>query len=62
MNETAIAFEPPHVRARATHAGPPLDRISVRDYVRKVEIGQPDLNHVTTEMQRDGGPRIPRGL
>ena len=24
---------------RATHAGPPLDRISVRDYVREVEIG-----------------------
>ena len=39
MDETAIAFEPPHVRASATHAGPPLDRISVRDYVRQVEIG-----------------------
>ena len=26
-------------RASATHAGPPLDRISVRDYVRQVEIG-----------------------
>ena len=24
---------------RATHAGPPLDRISVRDYIRQVEIG-----------------------
>ena len=39
MDETAIAFEPPHARASATHAGPPLDRISVRDYVRAVEIG-----------------------
>ena len=39
MDETAIAFEPPHARASATHAGPPLDRISVRDYVRQVEIG-----------------------
>jgi dihydroneopterin aldolase len=39
MDETAIAFELPHVRALATHAGPPLDRISVRDYVRDVEIG-----------------------
>lgn len=39
MDETAIAFEPPHVRASATHAGPLLDRISVRDYVRDVEIG-----------------------
>jgi dihydroneopterin aldolase len=39
MDETAIAFEPPHVRASATHAGPPLDRISVRDYLRDVEIG-----------------------
>ena len=34
MDETAIAFELPHARASATHAGPPLDRISVRDYVR----------------------------
>lgn len=39
MDETAIAFELPHARASATHAGPPLDRISVRDYVRAVEIG-----------------------
>ena len=39
MDETSIAFELPHARASATHAGPPLDRISVRDYVRQVEIG-----------------------
>jgi dihydroneopterin aldolase len=39
MDETAIAFEPPHARAVASHAGPPLDRISVRDYTRQVEIG-----------------------
>lgn len=39
MDETTIAFELPHVRASATHAGPPLDRISVRDYTREVEIG-----------------------
>ena len=39
MDETAIAFELPHARAAATHAGPPLDRISVRDYTRQVEIG-----------------------
>lgn len=52
MDETAIAFAPPHVRAalgdgaldaRAAGAGAPergaLDRISVRDYVRRVEIG-----------------------
>lgn len=39
MDETAIAFEPPHARASATHVGPPLDRISVRDYTRDVEIG-----------------------
>jgi dihydroneopterin aldolase len=39
MDETAIAFELPHARAAATHDGPPLDRISVRDYVRDVEIG-----------------------
>lgn len=39
MDETALAFEPPHARASATHVGPPLDRISVRDYTRDVEIG-----------------------
>lgn len=39
MDETAIAFELPHARASATHTGPLLDRISVRDYVRSVEIG-----------------------
>ena len=39
MDETAIAFELPHARAQATHAGPPPDRISVRDYAREVEIG-----------------------
>jgi dihydroneopterin aldolase len=39
MDETSIAFELPHARAGAGHAGPPLDRISVRDHVRQVEIG-----------------------
>ncbi|WP_316012972.1 dihydroneopterin aldolase [Roseobacter sp. HKCCA0434] len=38
-DETAIAFELPHVRAAATAGGVPHDRISVRDYVREVEIG-----------------------
>ncbi len=39
MDETAMAFEMPHVRAAATHSGQLLDRISVRDYTRTVEIG-----------------------
>ena len=39
MDETSIAFEPPHVRAAATGGPDPLDRISVRDYLREVEIG-----------------------
>jgi len=39
MDETAIAFEAPNVRAAATAGGAPLDRISVRDYEREVEIG-----------------------
>lgn len=38
-NETTLAFELPHVRAVATSNGDPLDRISVRDYTREVEIG-----------------------
>ena len=38
-DETAIAFELPHVRAAATAGDQPHDRISVRDYVRDVEIG-----------------------
>lgn len=39
MDETAIAFEAPNVRAAATASNTPLDRISVRDYERAVEIG-----------------------
>ena len=39
MDEPGIAFKLPHARASATYTGPPLDRISVRDYVRDIEIG-----------------------
>lgn len=39
MDETAIAFDLPHVRAAATGGQPLSDRISVRDYTRDVEIG-----------------------
>ena len=39
MDEPGIAFRLPHARASATYTGPPLDRISVRDYVRDIEIG-----------------------
>lgn len=39
MDETSIAFEHPAVRSAATSGGDPLDRISVRDYVRDIEIG-----------------------
>ena len=39
MDETSIAFELPHVRSAATASSDPLDRISVRDYLREVEIG-----------------------
>ncbi|MEX0969736.1 MAG: dihydroneopterin aldolase [Paracoccaceae bacterium] len=39
MDETAIAFEGPQARAKATSGPDPRDRISVRDYVVDVEIG-----------------------
>lgn len=39
MDETAIAFEAPHVRAAATESPGLVDRISVRDHTREVEIG-----------------------
>ncbi len=39
MDETAIAFEAPWVRAAAAPPPGPLDRISVRDYTRVLEIG-----------------------
>jgi 7,8-dihydroneopterin aldolase/epimerase/oxygenase len=39
MDDTALAFEPPHARAAATEGRPLADRISVRDYTRSVEIG-----------------------
>jgi len=38
-DETSLAFELPHVRSLATSGSDPLDRISVRDYIRDVEIG-----------------------
>ncbi len=39
MDETAIAFDRPLARSVATAGPAPLDRIAVRDFVRKVEIG-----------------------
>lgn len=39
IDETFLAFEQPHTRSVATSGGDPLDRISVRDYTREVEIG-----------------------
>ncbi len=39
MDETAMAFDSPNARAVATAGKDPLDRISVRDYERDVEIG-----------------------
>lgn len=38
-DETSLAFELPHIRSLATSGPDPLDRISVRDYTRDVEIG-----------------------
>jgi 7,8-dihydroneopterin aldolase/epimerase/oxygenase len=39
IDETYLAFEPPVARSAATSSGENLDRISVRDYLREVEIG-----------------------
>lgn len=38
-NETSLAFDAPQARSLATNPDDPLDRISVRDYTRDVEIG-----------------------
>ncbi|NOX73851.1 MAG: dihydroneopterin aldolase [Alphaproteobacteria bacterium] len=38
-DETYLAFAPPGARSDATSLGESLDRISVRDYLREVEIG-----------------------
>ncbi len=38
-DETTLAFAPPHARSVATGGPDALDRISVRDYLREVEIG-----------------------
>lgn len=45
MDETSTAFALPYARATATHSGPPLDRISVRDYVRSADIGAFSAEH-----------------
>lgn len=39
MDETSLAFERPYLRSLASSGSDPLDRISVRDYLREVEIG-----------------------
>ncbi len=38
-DEISLAFEMPHARSVVTGGKDPLDRISVRDYTREVEIG-----------------------
>lgn len=38
-DEIHLAFAHPSARAEATTSGPPMDRISLRDYVVEVEIG-----------------------
>ncbi len=37
--KTSLAFERPEARSKATSGSDPLDRISVRDFVKEVEIG-----------------------
>ena len=37
--KTSLAFEGPEARSKATSGSDPLDRISVRDFVKEVEIG-----------------------
>lgn len=37
--KTSLAFERPEARSKATSGSDPLDRISVRDFVKDVEIG-----------------------
>ncbi|MBP7000144.1 dihydroneopterin aldolase [Amaricoccus sp.] len=63
MNETAIAFEPPHVRAAASAEGQPPDRISLRDHVRAVEIGAFHAERgVTQRVQFDVVLEVASGL
>jgi dihydroneopterin aldolase len=38
-NEIKVAFERLETRAKTTHVGDPVDRISVRDFTKEVEIG-----------------------
>ncbi len=38
-DDITVAFETPEIRAKATQTTNPLDRISVRDYTKEVEIG-----------------------
>lgn len=52
MDEVGLAFAPPEARARATAAGQPLDRISVRDDLRSVEIGAFGLERGVTQRLR----------
>ncbi|MEO0912991.1 MAG: dihydroneopterin aldolase [Pseudomonadota bacterium] len=52
MDELSQAFEGPAARAAATAGGDPCDRISVRDYLREVEIGAFRAERGTTQRIR----------
>ncbi len=52
MDELSQAFESPAVRAAATQGNDICDRISVRDYVREVEIGAFRAERGTTQRIR----------
>lgn len=52
MDETSLAFDPPIARAVATGGAEMLDRISVRDYVRDVEIGAFQIEKGVTQRIR----------
>ena len=39
MNNPSIVFDKLEIRAKSEHSNPALDRISIRDYIKEVEIG-----------------------
>ena len=39
MNNPSIVFDKLEIRAKSEQSNPALDRISIRDYIKEVEIG-----------------------
>ena len=53
MNNPSIVFDKLEIRAKSEQSNPALDRISIRDYIKEVEIGADEQKEVAAEALKD---------